>query len=110
MSSFHPQPVYFTFLVPHDANEEEMGGGEEEEEEEDGTAAGQRGGEAEPDKGNEASQEKGSESAAAGNQSLLHSQTYTEAAKKYYLQHTDNNMVGGRRSTRVCRRRVTHPL
>lgn len=72
--------------MPHDANKEEMGGGEE-----DGAAAEQKGGEAGPDGGSE------SVGAAAGKEPALplQVQTYKESAKKYYLQHTDNNMVGG---------------
>lgn len=81
--------------MPHDANEDEMGGGEED----DGAAAGQKGGEAERDGGSGGSRGDESDGAAAGNESVLplQFQTYKEAAKKYYLQHTDNNMVGALR-------------
>lgn len=67
-----------------------MGGGGED----DGAAAERKGGEAEPDGGS-----GGSDGAAAGNQSVLPLQfhTYKEAARKFYLQHSDNNMVGGLR-------------
>lgn len=94
-SSFRVQPVYFTFLVPHDANKEKMGGGEAE----DGAAAEQKGGEAEGDGGSGGSHGNNSDRAAAtaGAEGVLplQFQTYKEAARKYYLQHTDNNMVGG---------------
>lgn len=81
--------------MPHDANEDEMGGREED----DGAAAGQKGGEAERDGGSGGSRGNESDGAAAGNESVLplQFQTYKEAAKKYYLQHTDNNMVGALR-------------
>lgn len=70
-----------------------MGGGEED----GGAAAEQKGGEAEPDGGSGGSHENESGRAAAGNQSVLPLQfhTYKEAARKYYLLHSDNNMVGG---------------
>lgn len=93
-SSLRVQPVYFTFLVPHDANKAKMGGGEEE----DGAAAEQKGGEAEGDGGSGGSHgNEGDGAAAAGDEGVLplQFQTYKEAARKYYLQHTDNNMVGG---------------
>lgn len=76
--------------MPHDANNDEMGGGEEDE----GAAAEQRGGEEEAGGG---SRESGSSRAAAGEDSFPLFQTYKEAARKYYLELTDNNMVGGRR-------------
>lgn len=94
-SSFCVQPVYFTFLVPHDANKEKMGGGEAE----DGAAAEQKGGEAEADGGSGGSHgnKRDRAAATAGAEGVLplQFQTYKEAARKYYLQHTDNNMVGG---------------
>lgn len=66
--------------------------------EHDGAAAEQKGGEADPDGGSGGSHENESDRAAPGNESVLplQFQTYKEAARKYYLQHTDNNMVGGR--------------
>lgn len=76
--------------MPHDANKDEMGGGEEDE----GAAAEQGGGEVEADGG---SHESGSSPAAAGKDSFPQFQTYKEAARKYYLQLSDNNMVGGHR-------------
>lgn len=81
--------------MPHDANKEEMGGGEK-----DGGAAAEQGaGEAEPDGGSGGgSRGNGSDGASAESESVLplQSQTYKEAAESYYLQHSDNNMVGGR--------------
>lgn len=64
-----------------------MGGGEEDE----GAAAEQRGGEVEADGGSQESR------AAAGKDSFPQFQTYKEAARQYYLQLSDNKMVGGRR-------------
>lgn len=96
--------------MPHDANNDKTGGGEEDE----GAAAEQRGGEVEADGG---SRESESSRAAAGKDSLPQFQTYKEAARKYYLQLSDNNMVGGHRrknqhideaahSSQVCARNM----
>lgn len=77
-----PQPVYFTFLVPHDANKEGMGGGEE------GGGGGGRNGSG----GAAAEEEPGLP---------LRVQTYREAAESFYLQHSDNNMVGAAAGSRA---------
>lgn len=71
--------------MPHDANKDGRGGGGGGEEDE-GTAAEQKGGEVEPD--------GGSDRAAAGKDPHLQFQTYKDAARRFYLQLSDNNMVG----------------
>lgn len=88
-------------MVPYDTTkEEETGGGVMEEE--GGDVEEQEGGETEapeaaPEGGN--SDQTGSHGGRARNDPFrpLRFQTYKEAASKYYLHHTDNNMVGAAR-------------
>lgn len=85
--------------MPHDAAKEknqEMGGVEEE-----GDAVEEQGGDSEgPDAGSEGGNENDKENRGDGGRRgkdkcpPLRFQKYKEAAKKYYLHHTDGNMVG----------------
>ncbi|XP_070705564.1 general transcription factor 3C polypeptide 2 [Pempheris klunzingeri] len=84
-------PIFCSSLVPYDTNEEEnqeTGGAEEQEgEETDGPDGGSEG-------GNENDNENGGEGRRGrkDNGLPLRFPTYKEAVKKYYLQHTDNDM------------------
>ncbi|KAM6906758.1 general transcription factor 3C polypeptide 2 [Lycodopsis pacificus] len=90
-------PVYLTSLVPHETTKDdnrEMGGVEEEEEEGDAVEE-QDGGETE---GPDAASAGGSENRRDGGRGRkdgcppLESQTYKEAVKRNWLQHTDSDM------------------
>ncbi|XP_045917285.1 general transcription factor 3C polypeptide 2-like [Micropterus dolomieu] len=91
-------PIYLTSLVPHDAAKEknqEMGGVEEE-----GDAVEEQGGDSEgPDAGSEGGNENDKENRGDGGRHgkdkcpPLRFQKYKDAAKKYYLHHTDGNML-----------------
>lgn len=88
-------------MVPYDTTKGEETGGGLVEEEEGGDVEEQEGGETEapdaaPEGGN--SNQTGSHGGRARNDPFrLRFQTYKEAASKYYLHHTDNNMVGAAR-------------
>lgn len=93
------QPVYLTSLVPYDTTEEEETGGVEEEE--GGAVEEQEGEETEaPDAASEGGNGNNNENGRDGGRAKtdksppLRFRTYKEAVKKYYLHHTDNNMVG----------------
>ncbi|XP_019108923.1 general transcription factor 3C polypeptide 2 [Larimichthys crocea] len=90
-------PVYLTSLVPYDPTKgenQEMGGEEEEQEEEGGDAVEEQegGGETEgPDAASENVGDGGKGRKAKN--TPLRFQKYKEAAKRYYLHHTDNDMT-----------------
>ncbi|XP_056283466.1 general transcription factor 3C polypeptide 2 isoform X2 [Pseudoliparis swirei] len=81
-------PVYLTSLVPHEASEEDDGGPEEEENVEGDAVEEQEGGE----------EENGGGGGGKNKCPPLKFQTYEEAAKRNWLQHTDNDMRSFARS------------
>ncbi|KAM6991998.1 general transcription factor 3C polypeptide 2 [Tautogolabrus adspersus] len=92
-------PVYLTSVVPYDttkeANQEKVGVGEEGDavqEQEGGAAEGVNGSEG----GNEKNKETGRGGGRVNNKDQnppLQSHSYKEVAEKYFLHHTDNNML-----------------